>query len=64
MTQHKDPESLQVMIVRDLARTYRSFLHPRRNHRTNEQSNLKKIFSEQVEPARRHPHTLDNTGFS
>jgi len=40
MTQHKDPESLQVLIARDLARTYRSFFHPRRNHRTNEQSNL------------------------
>ncbi|OLE84193.1 MAG: hypothetical protein AUF79_17880 [Crenarchaeota archaeon 13_1_20CM_2_51_8] len=63
MTQHSEPRSLQIVVAREFARNYRSFLHRGKKHPT-EQSNAEKIYSEQVEPARRHPHPADKTGFS
>jgi len=64
MSEDSEPQSLQVVVVRGFARNYRSYLHPRKKHGTDENSNLKRIYSEEVEPARQHPHLADNTGFS
>jgi hypothetical protein len=63
MAQYSEPKSLQVVVAREAARNYRSFIHRGRKHR-NEQSNLEKIYSEEVEVTRRHPHPADKTGFS
>jgi hypothetical protein len=64
MSQHAEPQSVQAIVVRDFARNYRSFLHHGKKQRKDEQSNLKKIYSEEVEPSRKHPHLEDNKGFS
>jgi len=64
MWQHEEPKSLQVLVVRGFARNYRSFLRLKSGVRTDEQSNLRKIYSEELEAARRHPHMVDNVGFS
>jgi hypothetical protein len=63
MTQQSEPKSLHVVVAREFPRNYRSFLHRGKKHE-NEQSNLEKIYSEEVELARRHPHPADKTGFS
>ena len=63
MTQHSEPKSLQVVVAREFARNYRSFLHRGKKDQI-EESNLEKIYSEEVELARRHPHPADKTGFS
>jgi len=63
MTQHSEPRSLQVVVAKEFPKNYRSFIHRLKKHR-NEQSNLEKIYSEEVELAQRHPHPADKTGFS
>jgi len=63
MTQHSEPRSLQVVVAKEFPKNYRSFIHRGKKHR-NEPSNLEKIYSEEVELARRHPHPADKTGFS
>jgi hypothetical protein len=54
---------LHVVVAREFPRNYRSFLQHGRKPQ-NEQSNLEKIYSEEVDLARRHPHPADKTGFS
>jgi len=63
MTQHSEPKSLHVVVAREFPRNYRSFLQ-REGKPQSELSNLEKIYSEEVELARRHPHPADKTGFS
>jgi hypothetical protein len=63
MIQHSEPKSLQVVVAKEFPRNYRSFIR-RGKKQQNEQSNLEKIYSEEVELARRHPHPADKTGFS
>jgi len=63
MTQYSEPWSLQIVVAKEFPRNYRSFIHRGKKNR-NEQSNLEKIYSEEVEVARRHPHPADKTGFS
>jgi hypothetical protein len=54
---------LQIVVAKEFPRNYRSFIR-RGKKQLNEQSNLEKIYSEEVELARRHPHPADKTGFS
>jgi len=63
MTQHSEPRSLHIVVAKEFQRNYRSFIR-RGKKQQNEQSNLEKIYSEEVELARRHPHPADKTGFS
>jgi len=63
MTQHSEPRSLQIVVAKEFPRNYRSFIR-RGKKQQNERSNLEKIYSEEVELARRHPHPADKMGFS
>src|SRR5437773_24883 len=51
------------VVEKEFRKNYRSLIYSRKKNRS-EQSNLEKIYSEEVEVARRHPHPADKTGFS
>src|SRR5438876_12349890 len=63
MTQHSEPRSLQVVDAQEFPKNYRSFIHRGKKNR-NQRSNPEKIYSEELEVARRHPHPADKMGFS
>ncbi len=67
MSDHSKPhESLHVRVAQEFAQNYRSFLN-RKKHRTENQfsaSKLREVYSEELEPAKQHPHTADTVGFN
>jgi len=67
MSEHSEPhESLQLTVMRESAKNYKSFLRKRKNvtERHSILSSLRKLFTEELEPDRQHPHSADAAGFN
>jgi hypothetical protein len=56
-------QSVQEMVVRESAQNYRSFQRGKKR-RPESQSKLEKIFSEETDPNKQHPHLADSEGFN
>jgi hypothetical protein len=54
------------MVVQESAKNYKSFLRKRKNliEKRSILSSLRKLFSEELEPNKQHPHTADAAGFN
>ena len=59
-------ESLHLAVVRESAKNYHSFLRKRKDQveKPSILSSLRKLFAEELEPNRQHPHTADAAGFN
>jgi hypothetical protein len=67
MSEHSEPhESLHLTVVQESAKNYHSFLRKRKEltEKRSIISTLRKIFSEELEPNRQHPHSADAAGFN
>lgn len=56
--------SVQLTVVSEFTKNYRIFRLQDKKRQAEKRSNLKKIYSEQVEPSQQHPHKAASTGFS
>jgi hypothetical protein len=52
--------------MRESAKNYHSFLRKRKNlaEKPSILSSLRKLFTEELEPNKQHPHTADAAGFN
>jgi hypothetical protein len=67
MSEHSEPhESLHLTVVQESAKNYKSFLRKGKNlaERRSILSSLKKLFTEELEPNKQHPHAADAAGFN
>jgi hypothetical protein len=67
MSEHSKPhESLHLTVVQESAKNYHSFLRKRRDptEKRSILSTLRKLFSEELEPNKQHPHSADAAGFN
>jgi hypothetical protein len=67
MSEHSQPhESLHLTVVQESAKNYSSFLRKRKNlaEKRSILSSLRKLFTEEREPNKQHPHTADAAGFN
>jgi len=67
MSEHSEPhESLHLTVVQESAKNYYSFLRKKKEltEKRSIISTLRKIFSEESEPNRQHPHSADAAGFN
>ena len=67
MSEHSDShESLHLTVVQESAKNYHSFLRKRKDQveKRSILSSLRKLFAEELEPNRQHPHTADAAGFN
>ncbi len=67
MSEHSQPhESLHLTVVQESAKNYQSFLNKKKNLAEKRPilSTLRKLFSEELEPNKQHPHSADAAGFN
>ena len=67
MSEYSEPhESLHLTVVKESAKNYYSFLREKRDQveKRSILSSLKKLFTEELEPYKQHPHTADAAGFN
>jgi hypothetical protein len=67
MSEHSEPhESLHLTVVQESAKNYHSFLHKRKNlaEKRSILSSLRKLFAEELELNKQHPHSADSAGFN
>jgi hypothetical protein len=67
MSQHSEPhESLHLTVVQESAKNYHSFLRKRKDAAEKRSiiSALRKLFTEELEPNKQHPHSADAAGFN
>jgi hypothetical protein len=67
MSEYREPhESLHLTVVKESAKNYHSFLCKRKDQaeKRSALSSLRKLFTEELEPYRQHPHTSDAAGFN
>ncbi|OLE90486.1 MAG: hypothetical protein AUF79_10330 [Crenarchaeota archaeon 13_1_20CM_2_51_8] len=67
MSEHSEPhESLHLTVVQESAKNYQSFLNKKKNltEKRSIISTLRKLFSEELEPNKQHPHSADTAGFN
>jgi hypothetical protein len=67
MSEHSEPhESLHLTVVQESAKNYHSFLRKRKDltEKSSIISKLRKLFAEELEPNKQHPHTADAAGFN
>jgi type III secretory pathway component EscR len=66
MSDLSDPhESLSLTVVKESAKNYRSFIRKKKNPQNRSFiSSLRKIFTEELEPDRQHPHASATMGFN
>ena len=67
MSEHSEPhESLHLTVVQESAKNYQSFLNKKKNltEKRSIISALRKLFAEQLEPFKQHPHSADTAGFN
>jgi hypothetical protein len=59
-------ESLHLTVVQESAKNYHSFLREKRDQveKRSILSSLKKLFTEELEPYKQHPHTADAARFN
>ncbi len=56
---------MYVTVVQEFAKNYRSFLHRRHGaKKQSKTSKLGKIYAEELEPSKQHPHLADAVGFN
>ena len=63
MTSNSNYQSVQEVVVRESAQNYRLFQRGKKR-RPERQSKLEKIFSEETDPNKQHPHLADSEGFN
>ncbi len=56
----------QVRVVQESAKNYRSFLNKKKNltEKRSIISTLRKLFAEELEPNKQHPHSADTAGLN
>ena len=67
MSEHSEShESLHLIVVRESAKNYHLFLRKRKDQveKRSILSSLRRLFAEELEPNRQHPHTADAAGFN
>ncbi len=64
MSNHSEPQSLQVEVLRGFAKNYRSFLRRGKKQHAKGGSILNKTYLEEVMSLTKHPNKADNAGFS
>lgn len=67
MSEHSEyHESLHLTVLRESAKNYRSFARKKKNlsEKRSILSSLRKLFTEELEPNKQHPHTADAAGFN
>jgi hypothetical protein len=67
MSEHSEPhESLHLTVVQESAKNYKSFLNKKKNltEKRSIISTLRKLFAEELEPNKQHPHSADTAGFN
>ena len=67
MSEHSEHhESLHLTVVQESAKNYKSFIRKRKDLTEKQSiiSKLRKLFTEELEPNRQHPHSADAAGFN
>jgi hypothetical protein len=67
MSEHSEPhESLHLTVMQESAKNYHSFLRKRKDltEKSSIISKLRKLFAEELEPNKQHPHTADAACFN
>ncbi len=67
MSEHSEPhESLHLTVVQESAKNYHSFLRKRKDltEKRSIISKLRKLFADELEPDKQHPHSADPAGFN
>jgi len=67
MSEYSEPhESLNLTVMRESAKNYHSFIR-RKKDQTEKRSvisMIRRLFAEELEPNRQHPHSGDAAGFN
>jgi len=67
MSENSEPhESLHLTVVRESAKNYHSFIR-KKNGPTEKRSIMsiiRRLFAEELEPKKQHPHSADAAGFN
>jgi hypothetical protein len=67
MSEHSEPhESLQLTVMQESAKNYRSFARKKNNPAEKRSiiSKIRRLFAEELEPNKQHQHTADAAGFN
>jgi len=67
MSEYSDPhESLNLTVVRESAKNYHSFIRKKQDQteRRSIMSMIRRLFAEELEPNKQHPHSSDAAGFN
>jgi hypothetical protein len=67
MSEHSEPhESLHLTVVQESAKNYHSFIRKGKglSEKRSIISKLRKLFAEELEPNKQHPHSADAAGFN
>jgi len=67
MSEHSEPhESLHLTVVRESAKNYYSFIRKKKDQteKRSIMSMIRRLFAEELEPNKQHPHSADTVWFN
>ena len=67
MSEHSEPhESLHLTVVQESSKNYKSFIRKKKDQteKRSIMSMIRRLFAEELEPNKQHPHSADAAGFN